>query len=244
MRVLFFIILLISIFDCENNSFQDLEKDNFKERGVECCAQVEKKITDEDISINNIENYNTQDDLVLLDGYHGLIIVDLYSETSFDLLNSDTSVFKKFKIVLDDSKASIDSLDYYYNSFNMFAYSYDYALFIFYAKIKGDYCELHTKNGNIILLPKHSECYKFMTWNEFLKEGEYISVEGFSYLCEEIDSKEKKDIESSYLFKVVNIKENWAFIKGEPLYNDYDPIDGWVKWHDNNHLLIDFSFIM
>ena len=140
-------------------------------------------------------------------------------------------------------------MDSILNNFKTFAYHPDYALLIFLCTKFKFFYEIYLENDIVKYIDLNSELFKFYTWQEFVLSNEYSSIvdDNFSfyeepnYSSNEITFIRKQD--EIFFITGIQVINDWLKVKVE-YPNTEETTFGWIKWRNQENILIDFYFLL
>lgn len=240
------IVILISFLSCR-------QKQTSTEKTIDTLQTIISEDTIENIKTNPVGQNCTYENSISTLGV-GLVI----APTTFEIFDDSllTKNFSTINMYEDENKINFCS----------FFYKPDYGImhFVCIGENAKSY-KILTGPFEHKFLPKRKE-YEFKTWEKYILESfgvrRKIESEPKQQLKEQSteDSKDLKTPEGFELFCPMEIKGDWIKVKYDCFYNAKDsqyegqpcnnyidkcdnPLTGWIKWRNQNKLLIDI-FLM
>ena len=243
MKQIIILISLISILSCQRNTRKNIVIVKNDKTEISIGQKCDNKESDQK---------TFKDDSVKLNGFLGILRVYNYSAKKLIIQNPDNSIFKTIEF-------GPESEEYYkylvsaVSQFDMYSFKPDYNLFIFNCNKIKDFYEIKTKDNRSKLISDSSEYCKFQTWTEFLMSDNYVSIgnlnnkNDFDIFKNPNDSINLQGLNTNldeYLVKAIGVSGDWINIQAESLKTDTIINAGWIKWKDNDKLLISFYLLM
>lgn len=193
------------------------------------------------------EQQVVQNDKTSIENTKGLIVLsDQYSKKDFvRLYNEDGSLWYEFTYFYNDSRGKFE---YENENFKPFAFHQDY--FVLALKCVGEDKNryeviVNEESGLKKFVRKNDPNLKFQTWEDYILKTFAIDFNRKENpLREEPDGKVKVvDLPKEATFYPVEIKGEWLKVRWDDSKKEGGNIDsGWVKWKENQKILIELFY--
>lgn len=229
-----------------------------------CCAETASKqaLPSNEVNRTEMRSGNNQDtdkkttqdkvaakpDKTFIENTKGLLVLNSQRPDRKDFIrfyNDDGTLWYEFTFYYDDSDGKFE---YENENFAPFAFHQDY--FLLALRIAGE-----DKNRYEVIVNEETELKKFVrkddptlkfeTWDEHVIKAFAVDFnQAENPLRESPDGKAKNvDLPKEVTFHPVEVKGEWLKVRWDGSQQPKkDAGSGWVKWRDNDHILVELFY--